>query len=175
MFKPDWVKFIWNLQTDHRRFSPDLTKLDIRVGESADVKSFYETMASSFRTERAWGPLAFERVEECQRWADDVTEGSDTLFLVLEDGKRIVGGSLLCTDRESQRHLVSGVFLVEEYRCRGEGVALLAKSLDVLAEKEFPQASVMTRSNVTAAKYLYPKFGAHQEKLDEPISLKQVA
>ncbi len=175
MFKPDWLKFTWNLKE-----IPDSTPAsgplpDIRVGERGDETPFWESMERSFRTEIGWGPLQIERIGECRSQAPDPIDGRDIRTIVLEDGKRIVGGSLLSLDADSSRHFLSGVFVIEEYRCRGAGQALLWKSLDFLRENGLHHAAAVTRSNLSAAKYLYPKFNSMRETLKTSPTLKQAA
>lgn len=175
MFKPDWLKFTWNLSEVPA--TPPVTGPlpEIRAGERGDENLFWEAMERSFKTEIAWGPLQKDRIAECRTQAPDPIDGRDIRAIVLEDGKRIVGGSLLSLDADNSRHFLSGVFVIEEYRCRGAGQALLWKSLDFLRENGLHQATAVTRSNLSAAKYLYPKYNPQREILKTNPSLKQAA
>jgi GNAT superfamily N-acetyltransferase len=175
MYRPDWLKFTWNLSSIPEVLPVVGSLPDVRVGEEGDEGQFWEAMERSFKTEIAWGPLQNERIAECRDLAPDPMDGRDVRTIVLEDGKRIVGGSLLSIDTESSRHFLSGIFVIEEYRCRGAGEALLWKSLNFLKENGLNHAIAVTRSNLSAAKYLYPKYNASRETLKAVPSLKQAA
>jgi len=175
MYRPDWIRFTWNLDSlDLTAATPDHLP-EVRLGEPGEGPSFWEAMERSFKTENAWGSLFQERIDECKQWAPNPIEGKDVRSVVLVDGKRVVGGCLLNTDAEALRQLVSGVFVVEEYRCRGAGEAVLRCALKELKAAGLKHAAVVTRSNVSAAKFLYPKLSSFSEKLKEMPTLKQAA
>ena len=72
---------------------------------------------------------------------------------------------------EEPVQLLSGVVLDYEYQRRGLGTALLQASLRQLADRGLDKAAVITREGVTAARFLYPKFGGKATRL-ESVSAK---
>lgn len=89
-------------------------------------------------------------------------ENQEASCLVATHGGRIIGVSLLDCDLEASFHLVSGPWVLMEYRNRGIGSLLLHASLQELAERGVTEARGKTRANGIAARFVYPKFGGVQ-------------
>jgi N-acetylglutamate synthase-like GNAT family acetyltransferase len=172
MFKPEWIKFTWKLAklpvTDKKLGS----NMEIRAGLPSEKEQIWTAIERSYQAEQGWGITLPGRLKELK---EVVYKGLDEGYLdvlVLEDGKRIVGASGLIADPAQVRQLATGVCVLEEYRCRSFGAALLLGSLQFLADKKMDTAAVVTRSNVLAHKYLYAKFGSERDKMESlpPIS-----
>ncbi|MEM6821966.1 MAG: GNAT family N-acetyltransferase [Verrucomicrobiota bacterium] len=168
MYRQKWKKFTWNLSSLPGEDSIAEIKGDLRLAEKEDREACWDIIERSLMTERAWGGEMDGKVVEFKElfpkcFGTDVSQE----IIVWEDGRRLVGLSAINLDRESGRQLISGVCVFEEYRCRGGGNALLLRSLHRLKEKGLSEASVVTLDNVTAAKYLYPKFDSKNEILSE--------
>ena len=80
-------------------------------------------------------------------------------------GTRIIGASLLDPDPEAESNLVTGPCILNEYRSRGIGTALLYLSLRALRDAGLSEARALTKGNVPAAKFVYTKF----ESVNEPV------
>jgi N-acetylglutamate synthase-like GNAT family acetyltransferase len=174
MFRPEWIKFTWDLTklpVIEKKLGPNM---EIRPGQPNEKDRIWAAVERSYQAEQGWGVILPARLKEVR---EILFKGLDEGFLevlVLEDGKRIVGASGLIADAAGPRQLATGVCILEEYRCRGFGEALLYQSLKVLADKKLEHAAVVTRSNVTAHKYLYPKFGSHSDKMEALPNLSQI-
>jgi hypothetical protein len=167
MFRPEWIKFTWDLA----KLGPNM---EIRPGQPNEKDKIWAAVERSYQAEQGWGVMLPSRLKEVR---EIIYKGLDEGFLevlVLEDGRRIVGANGLITDPVGPRQLATGVCILEEYRCRGFGAALLYQSLKLLAEKKLEHAAVVTRSNVAAHKYLYPKFNSHSDKMETLPTLSQI-
>jgi len=172
MFKPEWIRFNWDL----KKLDQDEPKLggslEIRKAEPGEWLQVFTVVERSYQAEQGWGVVRSDRIRELRDLLNKGMEDKKIEALVLQDGRRIIGASALLAEEGIPRSLVTGVCVLEEYRCRGAGVALLWKSLKHLADKGLERASVVTRSNLTACKFLYPKFDGTSEKLEELEALK---
>ncbi|NJK91467.1 MAG: GNAT family N-acetyltransferase [Blastochloris sp.] len=177
MFRPEWIKFTWDLTklpSEGNKLGPNL---EIRSGQPAEKDKIWTAIERSYQAEQGWGIILPDRLKELKDLTYKGLEEGFLEVLVLEDGKRIVGASGLVASPECPRQLATGVCITEEYRCRGLGEELLYQSLKFLAGKKLEHAAVVTRSNVAAHKYLYPKFGSHRDKMEklpevEPVKAK---
>jgi GNAT superfamily N-acetyltransferase len=79
--------------------------------------------------------------------------------LLIAHGHRIIGVSILDMRPEAPYHLLSGPWVLTEYRNRGFGSALLHASLEQLANQGITEVSGVTRGNTTSSRFVYPKFG----------------
>ncbi|MDX6766941.1 MAG: GNAT family N-acetyltransferase [Candidatus Methylacidiphilales bacterium] len=175
MFRPYWAAFHWNLKSlpaDCPR--PQVKSIELREATVEDAANLWSVMQRSFNTELAWGLLLEERTRFLRRTVYDGLLDRKVEFLVVEHGRRIIAGSGLLKNPQSPVHLVTGIWVMEEYRCRGLGLYLLHASLKRLAESGLEDASVITRSNTAAAKYLYPKLDSHTVKLEAYPELKSL-
>jgi ribosomal protein S18 acetylase RimI-like enzyme len=174
MFRPEWIKFTWDLAklpAFEKKLGPNM---EIRPGLPSEKDKIWTAVERSYQAEQGWGILLPSRLKELKEL---VYKGLDEGFLevlVLEDGKRIVGASGMIVQADTPRQLATGICVTEEYRCRGFGAAVLYQSLKFLAEKKVEHAAVVTRSNVAAHKYLYEKFGSHSDKMENLPTLSQI-
>lgn len=141
--------------------------LEVRLGEEKESRAIVTVVERSYQAEQGWGVIRPQRLKELQEIILRGMDERDIKVLVLQDGRRAVGASVLCIAADAPRQLVSGVCVVEEYHNRGWGKLLLWRSLKFLAEQGLDKASVVTRSNVNAFRYLYPKYFSTRERLDE--------
>lgn len=148
--------------------------MELRPGLPSEKEQIWTAIERSYQAEQGWGVLLPSRLKELR---EILYKGLDEGFLemiVLEDGKRIIGASGMVVNLAGPRQLATGICVLEEYRCRGYGAALLMASLKFLADKKIDSAAVVTRSNVLAYKYLYSKFGSHMDKMDALPNLTQI-
>lgn len=174
MFRPEWIKFTWDLAKlpgFEKKLGPNM---EIRSGQPSEKDKIWAAVERSFQAEQGWGVILANRLKEIRELTYKGLEDGFLEILVLEDGKRIVGASGLIVDAAGPRQLATGVCILEEYRCRGFGAALLYQSLKLLSEKKLEHAAVVTRSNVAAHKYLYHKFDSHRDKMEALPNLSQI-
>ena len=99
--------------------------------------------------------------------AGAIERGVDLAFLpdaepacfVIAHGARVVGISIVDLNPEAVQQIITGPWVMMEYRNRGFGTALLHASLQELAHRGIMQAHGITRKNSIAARFVYPKFG----------------
>jgi ribosomal protein S18 acetylase RimI-like enzyme len=171
MFKPEWIRFNWDL----KKLPPAEPKagagLEVRFGQKDEAEAIVTMIERSYQAEQGWGVMRAPRVKELREIVLHGMDEKEIKVLVLQDGRRIVGASVLCIEADAPRQLVSGVCVLEEYHCRGWGSLLLWRSLKFLAEQGLDRASVVTRSNINAFRHLYPKYNSTRERLEESPAL----
>lgn len=86
--------------------------------------------------------------------------------IVVTHGTRIIGASVLSTEPEAENHVISGPCVFSEYCNRGLGTALLHHSLQQLRTAGLQRAHAITKENVPACKFVYPKFGSTSAAYD---------
>lgn len=146
-------------------------KGDLRLAEKLDWEACVNILKGSLMTERAsTEDMEHLLAEFTQLFEKSFEKDAKSEIVVWEDGRRLVGLSSLTWDPDSERHLVSGVCVFEEYRCRGGGKALLLRSLTRLKEHGLDSASVVTREGKSASKFLYPKFSSENQEIDELLA-----
>ena len=175
MFRPHWATYRWNLKSLPSEAPRHLVKsTELRTATEDDAAAIWGAMERSFASEQAWGMQLLDRVRLLRKTVYDGLKEKKVQFLVIEHGRRIIAGSGLISDSESPLHLATGVWVMEEYRCRGLGKFLLHASLKHLSGAGLEEAVVVTRSNTAGAKYLYPKFESVAGKVEDFPELKEL-
>ncbi|MDR0533050.1 MAG: GNAT family N-acetyltransferase [Verrucomicrobiales bacterium] len=175
MFKPEWIRFNWDLKKLPADAPQAGNGLEVRLGEEEEAQAITIVVERAYQAEQGWGVVRPQRLKELKEVILRGMDEKNIKVLVLQDGRRIVGASVLCTEADAPRQLVSGICVLEEYHCRGWGSLLLWRSLKFLSEQGLDKASVVTRSNVNAFKHLYPKYHSTRERLEElPVLEKYV-
>ena len=161
------VRFDWDLTKIPLQPIPLPPKHEIKVSTDAVVDSLWEGMQKAFLNEKGWIIQLEAHLDQLRRKIfPDGKPLAEMDILVLQHGARVVGVSALLAKAEEPVQLLSGVVLDYEYQRRGLGTALLQASLRHLADRGLERASVITREGVTAARFLYPKFGGKSTQLD---------
>lgn len=175
MFRPHWATYRWNLKSLPSEAPRHLVKsTELRAANEDDAATIWSAMERSFASEQAWGMQLLDRVRMLRKTVYDGLKQKKVHFLVIEHGRRIIAGCGLISDPGSPMHLATGVWVLEEYRCRGLGKFLLHGSLKHLSESGLSEAVVVTRSNTAGAKYLYPKFDSTAGKVEAFPELKDL-
>ncbi|MFI0348589.1 MAG: GNAT family N-acetyltransferase [Chthoniobacterales bacterium] len=112
--------------------------------------------------------------------SDSIEKGIEASFsadheptcFVIAHGARIVGTSMVDPALEAVSHLISGPWVLMEYRNRGFGTALLHASLQELINHGINDAYGITRKNAIAARFVYPKFAGIASVYEMPVSRK---
>jgi len=167
MIKVSVVKFIWDLK-QLPAAAPKMSRpLNLRPAVPGEEEMIWTTLERSLMSDPSWTMGLKSRLEELRLIVNKGFAEKQVEVLALEDGNRFIGVSGLIADPVQQRHLITGVHILNEYRCRGAGTTLLHASLKNLKDKGLTEASVVTRANIAASRFLYPKFGSKKESLDE--------
>lgn len=175
MFRPHWATYRWNLKSLPAEAPRHLVKsTELRAANEDDAATIWSAMERSFAAEQAWGLQLLDRVRMLRKTVFDALKEKKVHFLVVEHGRRIIAGSGLVADSESPVQLATGIWVMEEYRCRGLGKFLLHASLKHLSDSGIDEAVVVTKSNTAAAKYLYPKFESTTGKVEAFPELKDL-
>jgi ribosomal protein S18 acetylase RimI-like enzyme len=162
-----YVRFDWDLTKIPIQPIPLPPKHEIKVSTDAVVDSLWEGMQKAFLNEKGWIIQLEAHLDQLRKKIfPDGKPLAEMDILVLQHGARVVGVSALLAKAEEPVQLLSGVVLDYEYQRRGLGTALLQASLRHLADRGLERASVITREGVTAARFLYPKFGGKSTLLD---------
>ena len=162
-----YVRFDWDLTKIPIQPIPLPPKHEIKVSTDALVDSLWEGMQKAFLNEKGWIIQLEAHLDQLRRKIfPDGKPLAEMDILVLQHGARVVGVSALLAKAEEPVQLLSGVVLDYEYQRRGLGTALLQASLRHLADRGLERASVITREGVTAARFLYPKFGGKSTQVD---------
>ena len=67
---------------------------------------------------------------------------------------------------DAPSHLISGPCVLAEYRSRGIGTTLLHESLEHLKAAGLATAFGVSKDNVPASRFIYPKFGSTNTEFD---------
>jgi len=145
----------------------------LRLAETGEEEGIWTTLERSLMSDPSWTMDLKVRLDELRQIVYRGFSEKQVDFLVLEDGNRFIGVSGLLADPVQPRNLLTGTHILNEYRCRGAGSLLLHSSLKHLREKGLSEASVVTRANIAASRFLYPKFGSKMEVLSETPPLPQ--
>jgi len=167
----NWVRFTWDLN----KLSSCEMKLpahyQIAPATAVDERQLRKVYSSSFLLDTIWNPVIGEIMQTIQSRLDDVFVSAKATCLALRHGARIIGGAVVSFDFDAEDHLAPGPCVLIEYRNRGFGTHLLAKSLCLLRDGGLPQASGLAPDYVPASKFLYPKFGSRVSPVEVVPSL----
>ncbi|GAB4242650.1 MAG: hypothetical protein OHK005_06610 [Candidatus Methylacidiphilales bacterium] len=166
MPKAAYVQFVWDLS----QFTPlaEEAKLlgEIREASRSETEKVWSVIERSVMADPAWSVGLKQRLNELRPMVFDGLDSGKVTFLVIHSGERFIGASGLVAEAGAARHLVTGIHIVNEYRCRGQGTQLLAESLAWLKEKGLKEAAAITKKGSAAEKYLYGKFGGRSNPIE---------
>lgn len=162
-----WTRFTWSLAKLPPAEDVSLdSRYRIRPATRDEEKAVRAVVFSAFSLDMDWA----DTMKIIQDWLntqiDETFSHRGVPCLVVTHGSRVIGTSLLDPDPESESNLITGPCILNEYRSRGIGSALLHQSLCALRDSGLREARAFTKSNVPAAKFVYPKFGSSSEQLD---------
>jgi predicted N-acetyltransferase YhbS len=132
----------------------------VRSAERGEEKVVSNVILSAFSSDSAWSDAFADFRQPLQSQIDQLFTRDEVPVVVICHGQRIIGASALALPVESENHLLSGPCVLMEYRNRGLGTALLYHSLKQLQQAGLKQAKGITKDNVVACKFIYPKFGS---------------
>ena len=161
-----WTRFTWNLADLPTPAPPLADRYSLRPAHRDDFETVKHIILHTFTLDSAWCD-SFSLVREWLAVQIDLAfERESAPALVVQHGQRIIGASALTTDVAAESHLISGPCVFMEYQNRGLGSALLYYSLKQLKNSGLERVNAVSKDNVAAAKFLYPKFGSTSEAHD---------
>jgi len=154
-----------------KRFTWDLTKLPpleialpvhfaFREAARDEGKVVHNVAMTSFTLDSAWSDVLKDFRERLEMQLDLAFQRESVPAIVVTHGTRIIGTSVISTEIDAESNLVSGPCVLSEYCNRGLGTALLHHSLRHLRKSGLDRAAAVTKENVAACKFVYPKFGS---------------
>lgn len=155
-----WKRFIWELAA-----LPPLTRvpsgnLIFREAAREEVREVRALIHRAFSLDSTWS----DAVTLFRDWLETQTDAAfhrdPVPAIVVTHGPRIIAASVLSLEPDAESHLLSGPCVLPEYCSRGVGTALLHHSLRHLRSSGLERAAGVTKENVAAGKFVYPKFGA---------------
>jgi GNAT superfamily N-acetyltransferase len=157
-----WTRFTWDLA----KLPPLDNALDkrytLRAAAREEEPSVTAVIMSAFSLDNDWSDHYSGFRDRLQMQVHLAFERESVPALVILHGTRIIGASALSTEVEADSHLLPGPCVLTEYRNRGLGSALLHQSLLQLAQGGLKRAHGISKENVPATKFVYPKFGSTQ-------------
>ena len=154
-----------------KRFTWDLTKLPplekslpahftFREAAREEAKVVHAAVMTSFTLDSGWSDVFNLFRERLEMQLDLAFQRESLPAIVITHGVRIIAASVISTEIDGESNLISGPCVLSEYGNRGLGTALLHQSLKFLQKAGLDRASGITKENVTACKFVYPKFGS---------------
>ncbi len=165
----NWLQFKWDLSTSTGAEVPP-APFHIEQVAKADLDVVIELVGRSLLLDPDWGNTLHAYRSQILALIERAFQIPIPLGVLLFHGKRAIGLSILDPNVASVNHLVTGPCILSEYRNRGLGSALLACSLELLRELDFPHACGVTRDKTVAGRHVYPKFHG----VASPISILDV-
>lgn len=161
-----WKRFTWELSKLPEEEPPLPVHYAIRAAGKDDEKQVRNVIVAAFGLDTAWGDAvrAVSGYIESQLVTSFLQRAVPCL--VVTHGTRVIAASALNTSDDAPSHLISGPCVLSEYRNRGLGTALLHESLQYLKTAGLERAVGVSKSNVPAGKFVYPKFGSTSEDYD---------
>jgi N-acetylglutamate synthase-like GNAT family acetyltransferase len=154
-----WKRFTWDLAKLPPP-PPLAERYNVRPAFGEDRAGVTHIIISAFTLDSAWGDVCATVKEWMQAQIDAAFERESAAAVVITHGQRVIAACAVNTEVEAETHLLSGPCVSMEYRNRGLGTALLYHTLLHLKQAGLTHVHGITKVNVPAAKFVYPKFGA---------------
>lgn len=153
-----WLRFSWEVsKVPESQPLPD-PRSSVRQAVRTDLQPVHDVLMSAFTLDSDWNDTLHSLRDVFEEQLETAFDLKDIPVLILYRGNRAVGASVLSYQPDAESHLISGPAIVNEYRNRGLGAALLHASLLALREIGLTKVHAITKENVPTAKFLYPKF-----------------
>jgi hypothetical protein len=173
MFWDQSIQVTWNLKNLPPQEPPLPPRLKVREStKEDDLEDIWSAVERSYCADQGWSRDIKSKLEQLHSAIFVRNEEDQLRFLLLMDGRRIVGASGVNPSGSPQ--LVTGICIVEEYRCRGYGTALLYATLKHLSNAGLMEATGITQDGVASARHLYPKFGGQSKVFEESPEEKEM-
>ena len=160
-----WIRFTWDLSM-LPALKTGAAQYAVRMATPEDEKSVRSVISSAFSLDMDWSDTLKNLRDHFEAQIDKVFTEKEVPCVVILHGSRIIGASSMDTTKEAENNLLSGPCVLNEYRNRGLGTTLLHRSLSLLRDAGLGKARGVTKYNVPAAKFIYPKFNSVSEQFD---------
>lgn len=161
-----WKRFTWDIAKLPTPAPPLAERYNIRPCFVEDRQGVTHIIISAFTLDSAWGDVCAQLKDWLQMQVDAAFERESAAAVVITHGQRVIAASAVNTDPDAETHLLSGPCVSMEYRNRGLGTALLYATLQHLRQAGLTYVHGITKENVPAAKFVYPKFGSNQVEFE---------
>ena len=157
----NWIRFTWDISNLPPIESVLPEHYEVVPATAEDEKELRRVVSTSLMLDAAWNPALQEATQIIDAWLDRAfAPESDSVLLALRHGARIIGAAALSPTPDAETNLAPGPCILVEYRNRGFGTYLLARSLAQLREAGLSHAVALTKDNTPATKFLYTKFSS---------------
>ncbi len=168
-----WIRFTWDMAS----FVPVTDAIEphyqIRVATKDEEKTVFNVISSAFSIDMEWSDTFDQVRDHFESEIEKFFARKEPSCLVLTHGSRIIGASAVDLSADTENHILTGPSILNEYRNRGFGSALLYRSLLMVKEEGFEKAYGITKYNVSAAKFIYTKFNSESNPHNfEPQSVR---
>jgi len=162
MKESNWAAFEWDTGMVQVVDRPKLPPFVFRRATSADRETVEKVFRSVFSQEPAIPNKQNSPMPTIEEACDTAFSGGACACVVVQHGNRIIGASAVNPSEHAPIHLLTGPCILNEYRSRGIGSALLFASLDFLKDSGLTRVIGYARHQSVAARFVYPKFGGKQ-------------
>ncbi len=153
------VRFSWNLTSLPASGGGLDDAYQVMTATPAMIHDVADVIVRAYSMEPAWSTEMTLKLEEVQalfaKWPENGIE-----FLGIRNGSRLIAVAGIDPVADRADHLPGGVCVLDEYRCRGIGTALLHRCLARLKERGLEKVQTEAKKGTSAERYLYSKFGA---------------
>jgi GNAT superfamily N-acetyltransferase len=155
-----WKRFTWDLNKVPPLENKLPANFSFREAAREEARAIIGTVMTSFTLDSAWSDVLNLFRDRIEMQLDLAFQRESLPAIVITHGVRIIAASVISTEVDGESNLLSGPCVLSEYGNRGLGTALLRQSLQHLQKAGLDRAAAITKENVTACKFVYPKFGS---------------
>ena len=164
------TRFLWNLEELAEGAAQIPAPYILRTAGEQETEEAIAIVQASYNLDPEWSGCAMHIKGAVLPGATRALAKEPTCLFV-QHGNRVIAASVYDTDpEEGGVHLVTGPCVLIEYRNRGIGGALLGATLGALRERGVTLVAGQTRPNSASAKYLCPKFGGKEARIEPAVS-----
>jgi GNAT superfamily N-acetyltransferase len=155
-----WKRFTWNLTNLPPLANPLPDQYVVRPAARDEAKLVSHVVFTTLTLDSVWCDTLKLFRDRLAASIDQAFAREPAAALVIMHGQRIIAASVVSTESDAETNLISGPCVLAEYGNRGLGTALLHHTLDLLRSSGLERATAVTKDNVPACKFVYPKFGS---------------
>jgi GNAT superfamily N-acetyltransferase len=168
-----WLRFTWQA-----KLLPETSYIieepySIRRAARPEKSQVWGVIKSCFAQDACWNDVASSLLPQLHHeFEEKFAHHRDIDCLVISNGNRVIGASVINIEIDSENHLSTGPCITSEYRNRGFGSLLLKESLLLAAKAGCRLIFGVTRTTSPAAKFVYLKYqgrpSPYVPNLDQP-------
>ena len=166
MLNDSWMQFSWNLSQLQDTPEPLPGGLVVRTSNRAEETEVQSVVHRAFSFDMQWSGSYRFIEDDLKRHIHQAFRNHPHTAVVIVHGSRLIAVSCLNIDEDADNHLFTGPCVLPEYRSRGLGTALLLHSLQTLKTSGLHIARAVSKTGITATKFIYPKFASAKDSYD---------